>query len=109
MVTRCELIGQHARSGDLQRAALLTVSRWSAIAAAPLLICTILLSRFLRFVSPLPILLALGSALVFALLSVHRGMLQGQWRFRFYVGITILDAALRLPAALPLLYHFAAP
>lgn len=109
LVTRYELTGQHERSRELQRAAILTVIRWSVIAAIPLLIGTILLSTFLRFVSPLPILLALGSALVFALLSVQRGMLQGQGRFRSYVGNTILEAGLRLAAAMALLYYFASP
>lgn len=109
LVTLYRLRGEDDRVRELQRAVLQRVLRWSAIAAAPVLIAVIPLARIFRFQSPMTIVLALCSASLFTTVSVQRGVLQGLGRFREHVINTIVEAALRLAGAVVVLYYLPSP
>lgn len=109
LVTLYRLRGEDDRVRALPRAVLQRVLRWSAIAAAPILIAVIPLARIFRFQSPMTIVLALCSAILFTTVSVQRGVLQGLGRFREHVINTIVEAALRVAGAVVVLYYLPSP
>ncbi len=104
LVTRYRVRGEQDRIDALERAVLRKVVRWSALAAVPLLIAVIPLSRLFRFTSPIPLVLAFAAAIIFSTVSIRRGVLQGLLRFREHVLNTIIEAALRLAGAVAILY-----
>ena len=70
----------------------LGVSALVLVVAAALLVP---LARWLHFRSPFTLLLALGTALLYVVMNVDRGVLQGVFRFREYNLNIVLEAAVR--------------
>ena len=76
--------GDAASVEGLRRGVITPIVVAIAAGAAILALPVYGLSKLLRFESPVPMMLALGSALGFAVLSTDRGFLQGLFRFRAY-------------------------
>lgn len=109
LVARYRVRGEEHRIEALQRAILQKVLRWSAIAALPLALAVVPLSRLFRFASPATLVLAFASTIVFTTVSIRRGVLQGHGRFREHVLNTIVEAALRIAGAFAILSFFPSP
>lgn len=79
-----------------------------ACAAGTIILSAIspLVTRWLNFRSALPVIVASIAALLFALVSADRGVLQGRMRFRSYNFNIIIEAVLRTGGALLLLRLF---
>jgi O-antigen/teichoic acid export membrane protein len=104
LVTRYRIRGEEQRIAALEQAVLRKVLRWSAYASVPLIIAVVPLSRLFRFASPAPLALAFAAAVIYATVSIRRGVLQGRSRFREQVLNTVIEAALRLAGAIAILY-----
>lgn len=76
------------------------------VAAVMLLLPLLATARALKFQSSVPLLIALASALTFALLSADRGFLQGLFRFRAYNGSVLIESFVRLAAAIAIFRVF---
>lgn len=107
--TVARLIAQRAARDDLAGAMAiraLVMKRLlivSAIALAAGMALVPFASQWLKFRSPFTLLFALVASLLYALLSVDRGLLQGLTRFREYNANAVAEAAVRAVATVALL------
>lgn len=90
----------------LRRSVITSLAHALLIAAAVLVFPVLAIARALKFPSPVPLLIALVSALAFALLSADRGFLQGLFRFGAYNGSVLIESLVRLIAAIAI-FRFA--
>ena len=90
----------------LRRGVITSLANALLIAAAVLVLPVLAVARALKFQSPVPLLIALVSALAFALLSADRGFLQGLFRFGAYNGSVLIESLVRLIAAIAI-FRFA--
>lgn len=99
------VVARHVERGGGDRVLALRVSvrqrfmRWSLLAIVVSFAAAVPLARLFHFQSTLTVLLALGCAIAFVLVSVERGFLNGLGRFRTYNLNVILESALRVALA----------
>jgi O-antigen/teichoic acid export membrane protein len=99
----------HTANGRADRAIALRRSvlavAWKAVILSALLGAIIVapLARWLRFRSPTPLAIAIVTSLVFVLLAIDRGFLQGLFRFRPYNLNVVAESAIRAAAVVLLL------
>ncbi len=105
LVARYVERGEIHRAGALHHALLHRVGRWTAMAAIPLLLITIPLAHALHFASPVSVALSFAAAGAFTIANIQRGTLQGLGRFREQNLNQIVEAALRLVAAIVILLY----
>lgn len=84
----------------LRRGVLRSLAVALLAAAAVLVLPALVIARALKFQSAAPLLIALASALAFALLSADRGFLQGLFRFGAYNGSILIESLVRLVVAI---------
>ena len=88
--------GEGAAVAGLRRGVMKPLAAGAVIAAVVLALPVFGLSRFLRYETATPLVLALLSALAFAVLSADRGFLQGLFRFHAYNGSILIEAVTRI-------------
>lgn len=98
--------GEEADVASLRGAIMRRLLIGSVAAAAVLMLAAPLVARWLRFRSSAPVVAAFGCALLFALLSADRGVLQGLMRFRSYNVSVVLEAVIRAAGAVIVLHIF---
>lgn len=103
LVTRSAVRGELAYVASLRRAVLLRLELAIAIVALVLVAFATPISRALHFRATSTLLISFTSALLFALLSVDRGVVHGLLRFRTHNLNTVLEAVIRSGGAFLLL------
>ena len=103
LVARSSVRGDLPAVAAIRRASMTRIGIAAAAIGAILLIFSSSLARALQFRAPSTLLLSFASALLFALLSVDRGVLHGLMRFRTYNLNTLLEAVIRTGGAVLLL------
>jgi len=101
--------GQSERIAPLEAALRRKILRVVAILAIPLGIAILPLARAFHFASAATLALSLCSAVVFSLVSIRRGVLQGIGRMRQQMLNALMEAVLRLLLAVILLLLWRTP
>jgi O-antigen/teichoic acid export membrane protein len=96
IAARCVARGDLAEVIGLRRTLVRHVAVYCVIGGALSLLVMAPVAHWLRFRSPWPLVLAVVAALLFALLSAERGVLQGLMRFRAYNISLLLESGVRL-------------
>jgi O-antigen/teichoic acid export membrane protein len=87
----------------LRSAALQRVTVWAGAVTLVGAAASVLLASMLQFRTPLPLVIAFAAILLFAIVSVDRGVVQGLLFFRLYNSNIAIEAAVRLFVAVALL------
>jgi O-antigen/teichoic acid export membrane protein len=87
----------------LRSLALRRVTLWAGAVTLAGTAASVFLARMLQFRSALPLVIAFAAVLLFAIVSVDRGVLQGLFLFRHYNANIAIEAAVRLFVAVALL------
>lgn len=103
LVTRYAARGDIAAVASLRGESLKRMMTYGVVAGLLLIAAAFPLSAALNFRTVWPLVLALLAALLFALLSVDRGVLHGLMRFRTHNVNTLLEAGVRAAGAIVLL------
>ena len=106
LVARCFVRRDFASIAALRSAVLSRLLVAIAIAGVVSFACSRLIARALHFRTTTTVLLSFLAALLFAFLSVDRGVLHGLMRFRTYNVNTVLEAIIRAGGAV-LFIHYA--
>ncbi len=110
--TVARVVARLAAESDFAAAAAIRrgiLRRLIAIAAAALAIAAVVVipvARWLNFRSPVTLYLAFVSALLYAVLSVDRGVIQGLFQFRGYNVNVVVESAFRVLLIAALLRRF---
>ncbi|MGH9421278.1 MAG: oligosaccharide flippase family protein, partial [Thermoanaerobaculia bacterium] len=99
VVSRLRIREQMEAVGALRRATAGRIALWAGLIGAIGVACAPAVARALRFRSWLTVALALVIALIFVLLSVDRGVLQGLMRFREYNVNSVIESTIRCGGA----------
>ena len=103
LVTRSAVRGDIAAVASLRRAVVLRLALGILVVAIVLFAFATPISRALHFRTTSTLLISFASALLFALLSVDRGVVHGLMRFRTHNVNTVLEAVIRAAGAYLLL------
>lgn len=98
--------GEEADVAALRGAIMRRLLVVSTVVAAVLMSAAPWIARWLKFRSAAPVVAAFAAALVFALVSADRGVLQGLMRFRSYNLSIVLEALIRAGGAVVVLRLF---
>ena len=104
LVTRSAVRGDIAAVASLRRAVLLRLVIALVVVALLLLAFATPIARALHFRTTSTLLISFAAALLFALLSVDRGVIHGLLRFRAHNVNTVLEAVIRAGGAVVLLH-----
>lgn len=104
VVASLSVRGEHDSIAVLRRGALRVTAIATGIAAIVAIAVSPLIARWLHLRSTVTIVLAIVAAVLFALLSVDRGVLHGAMRFRTYNVSVVAEAAVRCLGAVILLW-----
>jgi len=104
LVTRSAVRGDIAAVASLRRAVLLRLVIALVVVALLLLAFATPIARALHFRTTSTLLISFSAALLFALLSVDRGVIHGLLRFRAHNVNTVLEAVIRAGGAVVLLH-----
>lgn len=103
VVARLAAQGDEASIPALRRGVLRPLAGALAVAGILLVLPMVGVSRFLNFGSSAPLLLALATALIFAMVSAERGFLQGWFRFEAYNASLFVEAFVRVAVGIAVL------
>ena len=106
LVTRSAVRGDIAGAASLRRALMLRLGLAIIIVTVMLTVFATPIAQALHFRATSTLLLSFASALLFALLSVDRGVVHGLMRFRTHNWNTMLEAVIRAGGAVILLHVF---